>query len=167
MTSDQARPKGWPRWWAVLQRQDVLSGTLFMGIAACGLWVSRNYPIGTASRMGTGYMPRLLLWVLLGLGALILVSGVWKADGPSETSASGGATWRPIVFVTLSLAVFGLALERLGLVVSILLLTGIGAVAGRSMRPLETVIAALVLIILCWLLFIVGLSLTIPLWPTF
>jgi putative tricarboxylic transport membrane protein len=167
MTIDQARSRGRPRWWAVLQRKDVLSGLLFIGIAACGLWVSRNYPIGTASRMGTGYMPRLLLWVLLGLGASILVSGLWKADRLSETATSAGAAWRPVVFVTLSLVVFGLALERLGLVLSILLLIGIGAVAGRNMRPLETAVAALVLIALCWLIFIVGLSLTIPLWPQF
>jgi hypothetical protein len=75
--------------------------------------------------------------------------------------------WRPVVFVTLSLVVFGLALERLGLVLSILLLTGMGATAGRSLRPIETAIATLVLIALCWLVFIVGLSLTIPVWPTF
>jgi hypothetical protein len=155
------------RWWAVLQRKDVLSGLLFMGVAGFGLWVSRNYPIGTAPSMGTGYMPRLLLWVLLGLGGLTLVSGLWKADRLPETDASGGAAWRPVVFVTLSLVVFGLALERLGLVLSILLLTGIGAAAGRSLRPLETAIATLVLIVLCWLIFIVGLSLTIPVWPAF
>jgi hypothetical protein len=161
------KPRDRLRWWAVLQRKDVLSGLLFMGVAAFGLWVSRNYPIGTASSMGTGYMPRLLLWVLLGLGGLILVSGLRKADRPPEAGASGAVAWRPVVFVTLSLVVFGLALERLGLLLSILLLTGIGAVAGRSMRPLETAIATLVLIALCWLIFIVGLSLTIPLWPAF
>lgn len=166
MTVDEARPRGRLRWWAVLQRSDVLSGLLFMGVAAFGLWVSRNYPIGTASSMGTGYVPRLLLWVLLGLGGLILVSGLWKARLP-EADTSGAVAWRPVVFVTLSLVVFGLALERLGLVLSILLLTSIGAVAGRSMRPLETAIATLVLIALCWLIFIVGLSLTIPLWPAF
>ena len=161
------KPKGRLRWRAVLQHRDVLSGLLFIGVAALGLWVSRDYPIGTASSMGTGYMPRLLLWVLLGLGGSILVSGLWKSERLSETDASDRAAWRPVAFVTLSLVVFGLALERLGLVLSILLLTGIGAAAGRSMRPLETAIATLVLIALCWLIFIVGLSLTIPLWPAF
>ncbi len=161
------KPRDGLRWRAVLQRKDVLSGLLFMGVAAFGLWVSRDYPIGTASSMGTGYMPRLLLWVLLGLGGLILVSGLWKADRLPEADVSSAVAWRPVVFVTLSLVVFGLALERLGLVLSILLLTGIAAVAGRSMRPLETAIATLALIALCWLIFIVGLSLTIPLWPTF
>jgi hypothetical protein len=31
---------------------------------------------------------------------------------------------------------------------------------------LETAVAALVLVALCWLIFIFGLSLTIPVWPT-
>jgi hypothetical protein len=167
MTVDHARPSGRMRWWAVLRRKDVLSGLLFVGVAACGLWVSQNYPVGTASRMGTGYMPRLLLWVLLGLGGLILVSGLLKADRIPHPDVSAGTAWRPVVFVTLSLVVFGLALERLGLALSILLLTGIGAVAGRGIRLLETAIAMLVLVALCWLIFIVGLSLTIPLWPQF
>jgi len=170
MTLDHAKPRRRLQWWAVLQRRDVLSGLLFIGVAASGLWISRNYPIGTAARMGTGYVPRLLLWVLLGLGGLILASGLVRSDrlpeSDLETAVSGWATWRPVVFVTLSLVMFGLALERLGLVLSILLATGIGAAAARHLRPLETAIAALVLIALCWLIFIVGLSLTIPVWPT-
>lgn len=167
MTGDHAELKGWLRWPAVLQRKGVLSGLLFIGVAAFGLWVSREYPVGTASQMGTGYTPRLLLWVLMALGGLILISGLYEADRPSQAEATGGAAWRPVVFVTLSLVVFGLTLERLGLVLSVLLLTGIGGAAARSLRPLETAIAALVLVALCWLIFILGLSLTIPVWPTF
>ena len=167
MSADHAKPKRWLRWWLVLQGKDVLAGLLFIGIAAFGLWVSRTYPVGTASRMGTGYMPRLLLWVLLGLGGSILALGLWKADRPQEPDITARAAWRPVVFVALSLVAFAFALERLGLVVSILLLTSIGAVAGRGSRPLETAVAALVLVAMCWLIFIVGLSLTIPVWPTF
>ena len=44
----------------MLARTNVLAGLMFIGLAALGLWVSRNYPIGTALRMGTGYVPRLL-----------------------------------------------------------------------------------------------------------
>jgi hypothetical protein len=167
MSADHAKPRSWLRWRLVLQGKDVLAGLLFIGIAAFGLWVSRTYPVGTASRMGTGYVPRLLLWVLLGLGGAILTLGLWKADRPQEPDIPAGAAWRPVVFVAFSLVAFAFALERLGLVVSILLLTGIGAAAGRGSRPLETATAALVLVVLCWLIFIVGLSLTIPVWPTF
>jgi hypothetical protein len=61
--------------------------------------------------------------------------------------------------------IFGLSIEHLGLVVSILLLIGVGAVAARELRPIETVVAALVLIVLSWGIFILGLGLTIPVWP--
>ena len=44
----------------VLARTDVLAGLLFIGLALLGLWLSRDYPIGTALRMGTGYVPRRL-----------------------------------------------------------------------------------------------------------
>ena len=44
-------------------------------------------------------------------------------------------------------------------------LIGVGAIATPILRPLETFIAALVLIALSWAIFIVGLGLTIPVWP--
>src|SRR5262245_61226884 len=58
-----------------------------------------------------------------------------------------------------------LALETLGLVLSILLLTAVGAVAAPGLKPLETLAAAAVLIVLSWTIFILGLGLTIPVWP--
>ncbi len=190
----------------VLARKDVLAGLLFVGVALLGLWLSRDYPIGTALRMGTGYVPRLLCWILLGLGAVILVQGaraalaseasgqrghsIVRAHSASEdareraddtrpepgssarevqdarTPSSGEVSaWRPVVFVTASLVIFGLSIERLGLVVSILLLVGAGALAARGLRLAETVAAALVLIVLSWGIFILGLGLTIPVWP--
>ena len=150
---------------AMLARKDVLAGLLFIGVAGLGLWLSRNYPIGTALRMGTGYVPRLLCWVLLGLGVIVLVQGLRDAQVPRSRSSSQGSAWRPVIFVTASLVIFGLSIERLGLVVSILLLVGVGAVAARNLRTLETVAAALVLIALSWGIFILGLGLTIPVWP--
>src|SRR2546430_2521167 len=51
--------------WQVLTHKHVLAGLMFLGIAILGLWISRDYPVGTALRMGTGYVPRLLCWILL------------------------------------------------------------------------------------------------------
>jgi putative tricarboxylic transport membrane protein len=149
----------------VLLRRDVLAGLLFIAVAALGLWLSRDYPIGTALRMGTGYVPRLLCWLLLGLGVIVLVQGLREAQDARPLSADDIPALRPVIFVTASLVIFGLSIERLGLVVSILLLIGVGAVAARGLRPLETLVAALVLIALSWGIFILGLGLTIPVWP--
>jgi hypothetical protein len=140
----------------------VLSGLLFITVAVFGLWVSHNYPVGTALRMGTGYMPRLLCWLLLGLGALVLAQGLRQPAAPLRSSAQ---SLRAMLSVTLALVAFALSIERLGLVLAIVLLTGIGALATRALRPLETAIAALVLIALSWGIFIEGLGLVIPIWP--
>ena len=149
----------------VLTHKHVLSGLLFMGVAIAGLIISRDYPIGTTLRMGTGYVPRLLCWILLGLGAVILLQGLRAARAEAHAGEDSAWGWRALIFVTASLVVFGIALERLGLVIAILLLTGIGAVASPALRPVETIVAALVLIALSWGIFIFGLGLTIPVWP--
>jgi putative tricarboxylic transport membrane protein len=166
MTADD-HPQGPPR--SPLARafaqKDVLAGALFIAVAATGLWVSRHYPIGTALRMGTGYVPRLLCWILLGLGVLVVVQGLRDIPAGGAIGPGLRPVWRPLIFVTGSLVVFGLAIETLGLVVSILLLIGIGGVAARELRAWETLAAALVLIALSWIIFIVGLGLTIPVWP--
>ena len=151
--------------WRALARKDVLAGLLFIVVAVLGLWISRDYPIGTALRMGTGYVPRLLCWLLLGLGAIVLVQGLRGAQGARSLSAGDVSALRPVVFVTASLVIFGVSIERLGLIVSILPLIGVGAVAARGLRPFETLAAALALIILSWGIFILGLGLTIPVWP--
>jgi putative tricarboxylic transport membrane protein len=151
--------------WRMLARRDVLAGLLFIGVAVLGLWLSRDYPIGTALRMGTGYVPRLLCWLLLGLGAVVVVQGLREAQDAQPLSSSDVLALRPVVFVAASLVIFGLSIERLGLILSILLLIGVGAVAARGLRPIETLAAALVLIVLSWGIFILGLGLTIPVWP--
>lgn len=154
-----------PPAWELLARKNVVAGLLFMGIAILGLWLSRDYSVGTALRMGTGYVPRLLCWVLLGLGGLILIQGLRMAPGVRHADGGVSFAWRPVVFVAGSLALFGLAIERLGLVLSILLLIGVGALASRSLRAVETIVAAFVLIALSWGIFIFVLNLTIRVWP--
>ena len=67
--------------------------------------------------------------------------------------------------VTLALVAFALSIERLGLVLAIVLLTGIGAIAARDIKIWELLVAAVVLIALAWVVFILGLGLTIPVWP--
>ena len=151
--------------WRMLARRDVLAGLLFIGVAVLGLWLSRDYPIGTALRMGTGYVPRLLCWLLFGLGAVVVVQGLREAQDARALSSGDVSALRPIIFFTASLVIFGLSIERLGLIISILLLIGVGAVAARGLRPIETLAAALVLIVLSWGIFILGLGLTIPVWP--
>jgi hypothetical protein len=155
----------------VLRSKNVLAGLMFIAIAAFGLWASRNYPIGTALRMGTGYVPRLLCWVLMGLGTVVLLQGLKQigplepTNGPAADGSRALAQLRPVVIVTLSLVAFALALETLGLVLSILLLVIIARFATRELGILETLAAAVGLSLLTWAIFVAGLGLPIPVWP--
>ena len=149
----------------VLRRKNVLAGLMFIGMAALGLWISRHYPVGTAVRMSTGYVPRLLCRILLGLGAVILVQGLREADTGRPLPPGAPARLGPVVVVSASLAAFALAIERLGLVLAVLLMVGIGSLAARGLKAREALAAALGLIILSWGIFIRGLGLTIPVWP--
>jgi len=147
----------------VLARKDVLAGLMFVAVAVFGLWASRNYPIGTALRMSTGYVPRLLCWILLGLGVVIMANGL-RATG--ERAAFAGAQhWRALIFVPGSLLVFAFAMDRLGVVIATVLLVIVGSIAGRELRLLEVIGAAVVLVVLTLVIFIWGLELPIPVWP--
>ena len=149
-------------------RRDFVAGMMFIAVAALGLWLSRAYPVGTALRMGTGYMPRLLCWLLMALGVGVLLQSLWQRDDPSA-STNDDAPHRlwPVLIVPASLVAFGLGLERLGLVVSIALLVVIASLAGRGLRLWETIAAAAVLAAMSWLIFILGLGLAMPVWPEF
>ena len=149
---------------SLLGRKDVLAGLMFIAVSVFGLWASRNYPVGTATRMGTGYVPRLLCWVLLGLGVLVMLQGI------RDTSRGGrlGETppiWRSIIFITASLFVFAFAIQPLGVVIAIALLVLVGSFAGREARPLEIVATAVGLIVITLVTFVWGIGLPIPVWP--
>jgi putative tricarboxylic transport membrane protein len=160
MTSNSVPPQPSSRW-HLLARKDVLAGFMFIGIAALGLFLSRNYPIGTTLRMGTGYVPRLLCWVLLGLGVVVLITGLRAG----EALSGAPLRWGPVVWVPASLLAFALTINDFGLVVATLLLTGLGSLAGRDLRPLEVAIAGLVLVTITYVIFVWGLSLPIQVWP--
>jgi putative tricarboxylic transport membrane protein len=147
----------------MVARKDVLAGLMFMAIAALGLWVSRNYPIGTALRMSTGYVPRLLCWVLLLLGGAVLISGIRNAE--AERQREKDVRWRPLILIPAALVAFALSIERLGIVVAGALLIGISGLASRDLRIIEVGLAGIVLILATWAIFVWGLGLTIPVWP--
>jgi hypothetical protein len=148
-----------------LMHKDVLAGVLFIGIAALGLWISRNYPVGTALRMSTGYVPRLLCWLLIGLGALVLGQGLRNARNDDQCESTAPFALKSALIVTASLVAFGLTLERLGVALAILTMVAIASLAARDLKAWEAAAAAAGLIVLSWTIFIAGLGLTIPIWP--
>jgi hypothetical protein len=139
-----------------------MAGLFFLGVAVAGLFLSWDYPIGTGVRMGTGYVPRLMLWILFGLGVLILAVGVLEKE-PGE--GEGPIRWRPLILVPAALVVFALTLESLGFFIAGSLMVIISGMAASDSRIIEVLIATAILVVSVWAIFIVGLGLTFPVWP--
>jgi hypothetical protein len=148
---------------SVFLRPDVLAGVMFMAIAGIGLAVSWDYPIGTAVRMGTGYVPRLFLWILFALGMVVLLLGL-RGSG-EEGEGDPPLQWRPLLLIPASQAAFALAISDYGFVIAGLAMILIGGVASRESRWLEVVISAILLVFFVWAIFVWALGLVIPVWP--
>ena len=153
---------------AIHRRPDVYVGLMFMAIAGLGLYLAKDYSMGTAVRMGTGYVPTLLCWTLMTLGAVILGMGLFGRNS-SEGALTGKdlAVLKPLFFVTLAVIVFAYSIETLGLIIALLATMTIGSFATSSLRWIEAIVAMVALTIVCWAVFSIGLALPFPVWPRF
>jgi hypothetical protein len=146
----------------IRNQQDLLAGILFLAIAFGALWVSSDYPMGSAVRMSSGYVPRLLCLLLIAIGGYVLLRAL-AVEGPSVTAIK----LRPLLMITASVVIFAATIERLGVVIATVLLTVIGGYASPRVRFREMIAAAAVLVGIVVALFVWGLELPIPLWPEF
>lgn len=140
--------------------RDVAAGLMFAAWGAAGLIIGRDYPVGTALRMGPGYVPRLLCWGLVLTGLGLAVKGAY-AGGEALTR------WhlRPLVLVTLAILAFAALIVPAGLVLAALAVVVIGALAGPEFRLAEVVALAVVLAAAAVALFVQALNLPFTVWP--
>ncbi|MBC7433961.1 MAG: hypothetical protein H7345_18045 [Rubritepida sp.] len=67
-----------------INEKDLMSGLFLMLIAAVGLYLNMDHTMGSARRMGPGYMPWMVFWLQIGLGAGAVLVGLF---GNSEKLA--------------------------------------------------------------------------------
>lgn len=141
--------------------QDFWAGLLFLLIGLFAVYFGRNYSFGTATKMGPGYLPTVLSWGMAGLGAFLSLRALLE-DGP----AIEPSLYRPQLFIIAAIVIFGLLIERVGLIPSVIVAAVIASLASREMRWIETGILAVGLAILCTVLFVnvLGQPLTIYDW---
>lgn len=140
-----------------------MAGGLFALIGIAVSLSSLGYALGTMRRMGPGYFPLMLGVLLAGLGAALMVQA-WRKG--AEEPVDWGSLRAPL-FVLGGLAFFGLALPTAGFLVANTLFIGVTSFAGREFRLRESILLALALTAMAIIVFIWGLNLQIPLWPTF
>lgn len=145
---------------SVLRETDVLAGILFMVIAAAAWFLTSHLSLGNMLMVGSGFMPQAVSALLFLFGLGIAIGGARKASPQVEV-----ASLRPLLTVTLCIAVFAVTLERCGLIVAILLVVVLSPLAGAKPRPVRLAAVGVALAGLCTLIFIWGAKLPIPSGP--
>lgn len=145
-----------------INQKDVCAGLLLLAFALAGWWLNQDHTLGTARRMGPGYMPMLTFWILGSLGALVVLLGLFNGPDNLERWA-----WRELLLVLAAMCVFGLLLERGGLFLSIVATVAVAALADNTQK-LRGVLGLIVfLLALCWFVFIRELDVRVNIWPQF
>ena len=149
----------------IKSQRDFLSGLMFLIVGIVFAVGASNYSMGTSARPGAGYFPLMLSVIMSVLGAIILFKALTiETEGGDPV---GHIAWRPLLVIVGSIAVFGFALPRLGMIATVPLLIVMVSFAGDEFKWRGVVVASIVLTAFAWFVFVWGLKLTIPLWPSF
>ena len=140
--------------------KDFYSGLIFVVVGLVALVIGHDYSLGTTTRMGPGYFPAMLGWLLTILGAIIALRALW-ISGP----AIGPIGFRPLVLIIVGMLGFAGLLEPAGLVIATAALIGIGCLGSAESRLRESIPLTIALVALALGLFVYGLGLPLKVWP--
>ena len=132
-----------------------VSGLLLAGLGAGTVVLSRNYTIGSPGNMGPGFFPMMLGGLLCLFG--LLNTGVAMAGQPAEGAER--VTVGRSLMLPLGVLLFGLLIERAGVVVSTLALVACVWMAGYGFRIWEILLVAVALVAIACGMFVYGLQL--------
>ena len=142
----------------IKSQEDFWAGLMFIGFGVLAIVVSRDYPMGSAMRMGPGYFPTYLGVMMAILGAIISALS-FKVEGAKV----GKFALRPMILLGIAFVSFGWAIDHIGFIPALLIMIFLSALAGKEFKLKEISILSAVLIAGCWALFIKGLELPFPL----
>ncbi len=141
--------------------KDFLAGLLFLVIGVAAMVVAREYPFGTAMRMGSGYFPTVLGGVLALFGLFLTIRGIRSRE--REGAVAWG--WWPLACIAASMLLFGFLMTRLGLVPALVALFFTAALGGREFRFGEVLALTAVMTAFAVGVFVYVLKLPFALFP--
>ena len=149
----------------IKSQRDFWSGLMFVAIGLAFAWGATNYTFGTSARPGAAYFPFGLGLILAALGCAVLFKALTiESEGGDPI---GRVAWKPLLIIVGAVAMFGVILPRLGMFISLPLLVLVAASASDEFHWKDALVNAVILTIGSWFIFIYGLKLTIPLYPSF
>ena len=146
----------------IKSQEDFWAGLMFIGFGAAAIYISRDYPLGSAMRMGPGYFPTAIGGCLILLGAVISAIAL-KVPGVGI----GPWPWRAMVLMSTAFVLFGWGMEHIGFLPSLALLIVVSTFSTPHFRWKEMALEIVVLTAGSWAVFIYGLELPFTLWGSY
>jgi hypothetical protein len=140
--------------------RDVVAGLAVVAIGAFVGWYAYNeYDIGQLNRMGPGFFPVWLGILLAVIGAFIALPAWFREGSPMQIE------YKTLALITLSIVVFAFLLKTLGIVLSTVAAVMISSLADRDLSWRNRVLVSIGVAAMTWAVFILGLSMVLPVWP--
>ena len=144
--------------------QDFWSGIFFIALGMLAIYLSRDYPMGSASQPGPGYFPVWLGAIMTAFGAIIGGLSFKREGEAGERLALREWGFRPWLVLPITLAAYALLMEAdFGFVPSLVVLIVGCALAHKDVHWRETLLLSIFVTAGAVAIFIYGLGLPYPL----
>ncbi|MBX7230362.1 MAG: tripartite tricarboxylate transporter TctB family protein [Burkholderiaceae bacterium] len=148
----------------IRSHQDFWTGLLFAATGTFFAGFASSYSMGTAAKMGPGYFPFWIGLLQIILGAVVIISSMRNSTAEERIARFD---LKSMALVLGAVVLFGLLLKPLGLALTLFILIAVSSLASHEFSWKATVANSVVLISLCFAVFVWGLKLQFPLWPSF
>lgn len=138
--------------------KDFWTGVIYIFVGAAALFISRDYDMGTAVKMGPAYFPTILSVLLMVIGIISIVRSFLKSGSPI-----GVIAWRGLVLIVVSTLLFGMIVRRAGVIIALPLLVIVSSYASIRFSWKYSLAEAAVITLFCILIFLQGLGVPLPL----
>jgi putative tricarboxylic transport membrane protein len=140
--------------------KDFATGLLFLAIGLGAYYIGSTYNMGTARQPGTGVLPRILAWCLMGSGLLLAIQAVLQ-EGPKLDAWA----WRPLIMITVATIAFAFLIDSAGLVVAMIVSMSLAALGTHETRWTEFALYMVLMLAIGIGIFILGLGMPIKVLP--
>ena len=137
----------------------VASGVLFFAFGVMTVVLALGYKVGIATKMGPGYFPAALGFVLIALGLAGVATGLLSAEPVHLPKLN----IPPLLGILVGIVLFAQFIDRFGLVEAVFALVVSSCIGSLRKRPVEVLLIAAVLSAMSAGLFIYGLKLPLKL----
>jgi putative tricarboxylic transport membrane protein len=156
--------------------RDFFGGLALVVVAAIALWASSNLPGQQGFAFGPGTAPRIFAGLLMFIGAVVALTGIFVKGPPIEGFAVRGPAYVLLAILLFAATIRGIRVElgaipihipALGMVPSTFMAFMVSLFGSTEFRLVESLLAAVAMTAFCVVLFVYLLQLPFQLWPMF